>query len=205
MTNVGYDREIETESDLSIRGKLRPADTNNIFRSFGGTEREDIRVSFSPDSQDNDDTVYSGGPAVHKFDDSQEAQEYVDDVLGGTSAQPLDEMDSPAYHTELGEEARADTIGTSIPNPSKLNIDGEIEGGVRAIPLEGDTNGFYQLELEYDVIGSSRVDGDESMNDGTMSVGSSGKYIKADSENQFEEIQQVAKDFEDFMSHLGEL
>lgn len=205
MTNVRYDREIETERDLSIRGKLLPGDTNRIFRDFASTEKRDIRVSFSPDSQDDDGTVYSEGPAVHKFDDSQEAQEYVRSVLGRPNAQPLDEMDNPLFHAELGEEALGDTTPTSIPNPSKLNLDGEIEGGVRAVPSEGDTNGFYQLELEYDVIGSGRVDGDESMNDGTMKVQSGGKYIDPDSEDQFEEIQQAAEDFRNYMSDLGEL
>jgi hypothetical protein len=205
MANVRYDREIEPESDLKVGGKLLPGDARRILLEFGGTEKTDISVAFSPDNQDDSGSAYASGPALHEFDDVYEAQNYLQSAISDTIAQPVEEFDNPLYHTELGEDALADTTVTSIPNPHKINLDGEIEGAVNAFPREGDRNGIYHVGINFDLIGSSGVDDAEYMNDGQMSVESSGKYIKADSENQFEEIQQVAKDFEDFMSALGEL
>lgn len=134
MTNDDntYDRK-EAESRFEISGEFTAEESGQVIRrAVQDAVEDEVSVSYGWDD----------GVVMERLS-PQEAKNYVHAVNEIGLAQPLEKEDDSHYWSTEIDNSEGSSV-TSLPNPEKVQKDGDINGSVRY------NDGLISFQLEFD-------------------------------------------------------
>lgn len=182
-----YEHDVEPESKFQIVGETTPSGANHVLKGAAKDPSDDVKLFYE----------WGDRGAASQELSADGAARYVLDIAGtSTSVQAPGKSDESNYWKRNPEALTDDTgkeyFSTSLPNPVKTTIDGDIE--VSAGYEDGDLFALVTFDTEYDT-------NDEEIQDGSFRILYQEPF-ESDAEDELERTQEALRSLENMKSLL---